>query len=79
MKSTSLALLSLAALPLALGAYVHGRSDEAAPPTVTVTAHDYQLEMPDTLPGRCHHAPVGQSRARSSTTSGSPGWMAARR
>ena len=50
MKSTSLALLSLAALPLALGAYVHGRIGEAAPPTITVTAHDYQLEMPDTLP-----------------------------
>ena len=50
MKSTSLALLSLAALPLVLGAYVQGRTREAAPRTVTVTARDYSLELPDTLP-----------------------------
>lgn len=49
MKSTTLALLSLAALPLVLGAYAHQRADEAVP-SVTVTARDYTLEMPDTLP-----------------------------
>ena len=49
MKSTTLALLSLAALPLVLGAYVQGRT-EASPRAVTVTAHDYSLELPDTLP-----------------------------
>jgi hypothetical protein len=49
MKSTPLALLSLAILPLALGAYVHSHVREAAP-TVTITARDYALETPDTLP-----------------------------
>jgi hypothetical protein len=43
------ALLSLAVLPLALGAYVQSHGRETAP-TVTVTASDYALEMPDTLP-----------------------------
>jgi hypothetical protein len=49
MKSTPLALLSLAILPLALGAYVHSHAREVAP-TVTITARDYALEAPDTLP-----------------------------
>jgi hypothetical protein len=49
MKPTSLALLSLAVLPLALGAYVRNRAGEAAPPTITVTARDFTLDMPDTL------------------------------
>ncbi|HKT61521.1 MAG TPA: hypothetical protein VJQ46_15810 [Gemmatimonadales bacterium] len=44
MKSVFAALLSLAALPLALGF----RAPVA--PSVTVTAHDYSLELPDTLP-----------------------------
>jgi len=44
MKSAIAALLSLAALPLALGF----RAPVA--PIVTVTAHDYSLELPDTLP-----------------------------
>jgi hypothetical protein len=50
MKPTSIALLSFAALPLALGAYVQSRTGEAAPRTVTVTARDFTFEMPDTLP-----------------------------
>jgi hypothetical protein len=49
MKSASLALLSLAVLPLALGAYVQSRPRETAP-TVTITARDYTLDSPDTLP-----------------------------
>jgi hypothetical protein len=49
MKPTSLALVSLAALPLVLGAYVQSRTGEAAPRTITVTARDFTLEMPDTL------------------------------
>ncbi len=49
MKSIPLTLLSLAILPLALGAYVETRAPEAAP-TVTITARDYVLESPDTLP-----------------------------
>jgi hypothetical protein len=49
MKSGSLTLLSLAALPLALGAYVQSRPRETAP-TVTITARDYTLDSPDTLP-----------------------------
>lgn len=43
-KSAIVALLSLAALPLALG--IHA----PAARTVTVTAHDYSLTLPDTLP-----------------------------
>ena len=50
MKSTTLALLGFAALPLVLGAYVGSRTGRAAPRTVTVTARDYALQMPDTLP-----------------------------
>jgi hypothetical protein len=49
MKPASLALLSLAVLPLALGAYVQSRPRETAP-TVTITARDYTLDSPDTLP-----------------------------
>ena len=49
MKSGSLALLSLAVLPLALGAYVQSRP-RATAPTVTITARDYTLDSPDTLP-----------------------------
>lgn len=49
MKSRSLALLGLLVLPLGLGAYVQSRRGEVAPQTVTVTAHDYSLELPDTL------------------------------
>ena len=49
MKSASLALLSLAVLPLALGAYVQRHGRETAP-TVTITARDFVLEAPDTLP-----------------------------
>jgi hypothetical protein len=41
--------LSLAVLPLALGAYVQSRPRETAP-TVTITARDYTLDSPDTLP-----------------------------
>lgn len=48
MKPTSLALLGLAALPLVLGAYVQRREGE--PRTLTVTARDYALDLPDTLP-----------------------------
>jgi hypothetical protein len=48
MKSAPLALLSLAILPLALGAYVQRHRE--APPTVTITARDFSLEAPDTLP-----------------------------
>ena len=44
MKATIAVLLSLAALPLAVGF----RAPTA--PTVTVTAKDYSLELPDTLP-----------------------------
>jgi hypothetical protein len=44
MKSLIAVLLSVTALPLALGF----RAQTA--PTVTVTAHDYRLELPDTLP-----------------------------
>jgi len=44
MKSVIAVLLSLAALPLALGF----RAPVA--PSVTVTAHDYSLELPDTVP-----------------------------
>ena len=49
MKSASLSLLSLAVLPLALGAYVQSHPRETAP-TVTITARDYTLDSPDTLP-----------------------------
>jgi hypothetical protein len=49
MKPASLALLSLAVLPLALGAYVQSRPRETAP-TITITARDYVLDSPDTLP-----------------------------
>ena len=49
MKPASFALLSLAVLPLALGAYVRSRPRDAAP-TVTITARDYTLDSPDTLP-----------------------------
>jgi hypothetical protein len=48
MKPTSLALLGLAALPLVLGAYIQRRGAE--PRTLTVTARDYALDLPDTLP-----------------------------
>lgn len=44
MKSIIAVLLSVTALPLALGF----RAPVA--PTVTVTAHDYSLDLPDTLP-----------------------------
>ncbi|MGH2708938.1 MAG: hypothetical protein ACRDJK_11670, partial [Actinomycetota bacterium] len=53
MKSAQLALLGLAALPLAFGAYAWGRSREApakAVPTITIPAQDFALEAPDTLP-----------------------------
>ncbi len=53
MKSASLALLGLVALPLALGAYAWGRSREATPKavqTITIIAQDFALEAPDTLP-----------------------------
>ena len=50
MKSTTLALLGFAAVPLVLGAYVRTRTGEASPRTITVTARDYALELPDTLP-----------------------------
>src|SRR4051794_31525376 len=50
MKPTALALSSFATLPLVLGAYVRSTTLESAPPIVTVTAHDYALQMPDTLP-----------------------------
>jgi uncharacterized cupredoxin-like copper-binding protein len=43
MKSALAALLSLAAIPLAL-------SHHASLRTVTVTAHDFSLQLPDTLP-----------------------------
>jgi hypothetical protein len=43
MKSALAALLSLAAIPLAL-------SPHASLRTVTVTAHDFSLRLPDTLP-----------------------------
>jgi hypothetical protein len=43
MKSALPALLSLAAIPLAL-------SPHASLRTVTVTAHDFSLRLPDTLP-----------------------------
>ena len=49
MKSTSIAVLGLAALPLLLGAYVESRT-VPAPRTVTVTANEYALALPDTLP-----------------------------
>ncbi len=47
MKTSPLALRSFALLPLALGAYVGSQAPEA--PTVTITAQDYALRMPDTL------------------------------
>jgi hypothetical protein len=47
MKPLSLALLSLVALPLALGAFA--RRGDPAPRTVTVTARDFALDLPDTL------------------------------
>jgi uncharacterized cupredoxin-like copper-binding protein len=47
MKPLSLALLSLAALPLALGAFA--RHGGAAPRTVTVTARDFALDLPDSM------------------------------
>ena len=50
MKSISLGLLGAAALPLALGAYVRTLPGAPAIPTVTVTATDYAIEAPDTLP-----------------------------
>lgn len=52
MKSTSLALLGTASLPLVLGAYVSSLPDErSAPalPTVTLVAHDYSIASPDTI------------------------------
>jgi hypothetical protein len=49
MKSTSFALLVFAALPLVLGAYAQSRLGTTIPRTVTVTARDYALELPDTL------------------------------
>src|SRR5215211_7955517 len=49
MKSASLTVLSLAILPLALGAYVQRHGHDAVP-TVTITARDFALEAPDTLP-----------------------------
>lgn len=47
MKPLSLALLGLAALPLALGAFA--QYGAGAPQTVTVTARDFALDLPDTL------------------------------
>jgi hypothetical protein len=47
MKPLSLALLGLATLPLALGAFAGRRGAE--PRTVTVTARDFALDLPDTL------------------------------
>jgi hypothetical protein len=49
MKPMSLALLSLAALPVALGAFA--RHGDSAPRTITVTARDFALDLPDTVAG----------------------------
>ena len=52
MKSTPLALLGPAALPLVLGAYVGSLPEEpAAPalPTITLVANDYSVSAPDTV------------------------------
>lgn len=53
MKPTSITLLGLTALPLAVGAYIWTRGPKAhleMPKTVTITAGDYSLDAPDTLP-----------------------------
>jgi hypothetical protein len=53
MKPASITLLGLAALPFAVVAYHWGRSPGAAsamPRIVTITARDYSLDAPDTLP-----------------------------
>jgi hypothetical protein len=53
MKSTTLALLGAAALPLVLGAYIGRPSAKPASRklrAVTIVATDYRLEAPDTLP-----------------------------
>jgi hypothetical protein len=53
MKPGLITLLGLAASPLALTGYIWSRGWESAPAlpeTVTVTAHDYSLDAPDTLP-----------------------------
>lgn len=53
MKPASITLLGLAAIPLAVGAYNWTRGPKAhpeMPQTVTITAGDYSLDAPDTLP-----------------------------
>jgi uncharacterized cupredoxin-like copper-binding protein len=49
MNATSLTLFGFAALPLAVGAYVQALGPVRRP-AITVTARDYALELPDTLP-----------------------------
>jgi len=52
-KPASITLLGLAALALAVGAYIWSCGPESAPAmprTVTMTAGDYSLDAPDTQP-----------------------------